>query len=59
MHKKTGEAVKATKDGMKHEPRIVEALAIRGANIIQIDCGDFHSLALADDGVLYSWGGGG
>jgi len=59
LHKKTGEAIKATKDGLKHEPRVVEALAELGANIIQIDCGDFHSVALADDGILYSWGGGG
>lgn len=44
---------------MKHEPRIVEALAERGAVITQIDCGDFHSVALGHDGTLYSWGGGG
>lgn len=27
--------------------------------ITDIDCGDFHSLALDDEGRLYSWGGGG
>jgi len=58
LHKKRGEGGKA-KDGLVHEPRIVEALADRGAVIVQIDCGDFHSVALADDGILYSWGGGG
>ena len=26
--------------------------------IVQIDCGDFHSLALEDNGTLYSWGAG-
>jgi alpha-tubulin suppressor-like RCC1 family protein len=27
--------------------------------IIQIDCGDFHSMALDSEGKLYTWGGGG
>jgi alpha-tubulin suppressor-like RCC1 family protein len=58
LHKKTGETAKSV--GVpKSEPRLVEALADRGAVIVQIDCGDFHSVALAKDGILYSWGGGG
>ena len=24
-----------------------------------MDCGDFHSVALSESGVLYTWGGGG
>jgi len=40
-----------------NEPRQVGGLA--GLNIVQIDCGDFHSVALDDQGVVYSWGGGG
>ena len=32
---------------------------LKGKNIIYVDCGDFHSLALASDGKVYSWGGGG
>lgn len=58
LHKKTGEVAKKGEQ-MKHEPRLVEALSDRHAVIIQIDCGDFHSVALADDGTLYTWGGGG
>ena len=29
-----------------------------GKDIIQIDCGDFHSAALDANGDLYTWGGG-
>jgi len=55
LHKKTGET-----SGMpKNEPRLVQTLADCGANIVDIDCGDFHSVALDSNGVLYSWGGGG
>lgn len=31
---------------------------LRTKVIKQIACGDFHTLALEDTGVLYSWGGG-
>ena len=55
LHKKTGET-----SGMpKNEPRLVQTLADKGAVIVDIDCGDFHSVALDQYGVLYSWGGGG
>ena len=55
LHKKTGET-----SGMpKNEPRLVQTLADKGAVIVEIDCGDFHSVALDQYGVLYSWGGGG
>lgn len=26
-------------------------------NIIKVACGDYHTLALTDNGVVYSWGG--
>jgi alpha-tubulin suppressor-like RCC1 family protein len=32
---------------------------IFGKHIIDIDCGDHHSLALDGNGKVYSWGGGG
>lgn len=28
-------------------------------NVVQIGCGDFHSVALSDSGILFTWGGGG
>ena len=27
--------------------------------VVYVDCGDFNSAALTDDGELYTWGGGG
>jgi alpha-tubulin suppressor-like RCC1 family protein len=38
-------------------PRVVELLS--DAKILQISCGDAHTVALSSDGKLYSWGGGG
>ena len=32
--------------------------ALENKKITKIDCGDFHSLALDKDGMLYSWGVG-
>ena len=58
LHKKTGE--KSSAGGVpKNEPCLVSTLADRGAKIAHIDCGDFHSVALDQYGVLYTWGGGG
>jgi alpha-tubulin suppressor-like RCC1 family protein len=39
------------------EPRLIETLM--GINIVQVACGDAHSVALSSDGMIYSWGGGG
>lgn len=36
------------------EPRLVETL--EGKRIVQLGCGSFFSLALSEDGTLYSWG---
>ena len=30
-----------------------------GQQIVDIACGDFHSIAMNQDGLVYSWGGGG
>jgi alpha-tubulin suppressor-like RCC1 family protein len=38
---------------------VVEITKLKGKNIVDIACGDFHSLALDDQGRVYSWGGGG
>lgn len=38
-------------------PRLVKGLM--GKEILQIDCGDFHSVALSSEGKVYTWGGGG
>ena len=38
-------------------PAVVSSL--NGKGIISIACGIFHSLALSNNGELYSWGGGG
>ena len=37
-------------------PYLINSLA--GKNIVDIDCGDFHTMALDDQGQVYSWGGG-
>ena len=33
-------------------------MALRGVRVLGIACGDFHTLALADDGLVYTWGAG-
>jgi len=38
-------------------PNLIEGLL--GKHIIDIDCGDHHSMALDGSGKVYSWGGGG
>ena len=38
------------------KPKQVEAL--RGVRIVQVSCGDHHTLALDDAGVVYAWGWG-
>lgn len=47
LHKKLGQ-----REG---RPAMIASLK----NIVAIDCGDFHSAALNNDGDLYTWGGGG
>lgn len=55
LHKKLG-----TEDPLHEEvpsPYIVKTLYRR--MIIDIACGDFHSVALEESGTAYTWGGGG
>ena len=40
----------------RYKPVLLKAL--ENKKITKIDCGDFHSLALDKDGMLYSWGVG-
>lgn len=40
----------------KYQPTLLKILERK--TIVQIGCGDFHSLALEDNGTLYSWGMG-
>ena len=53
LYKKVGEKSQT----QNHEPRIVNGL--KDYKITYIDCGDFHSVALDDQGSLFTWGGGG
>ena len=58
LHKKRGETGEEKKGARElYMPTVVQSLTHK--NIKHIDCGDFHSLALDDQGQLYSWGGGG
>jgi alpha-tubulin suppressor-like RCC1 family protein len=44
-------------DEEKHRaPTLVETL--QGKGVVAVAAGGFHSVALTDDGVLYTWGGG-
>jgi hypothetical protein len=43
------------REGDELEPTVV-AGAIEGKRIIQIGCGDSHTVALAQDGTVYHWG---
>ena len=54
LHKKLGQRKEALD---KSTPSPVEKL--KNKFITFIDCGDFHSVALDNKGVLYTWGGGG
>ena len=47
LHKKTGDGgVAANNTGLKSEPRLVQTLSDKAAFIVQIGCGDCHSVAL-------------
>lgn len=53
LHKKLGQR------GGKELNRPGQVLALRDKEVVYVDCGDFHSVALTSDGKVYSWGGGG
>lgn len=48
-HKKTGD----------RNPKPSPIRGFDRVNIVKIGCGDFHSAALSDQGILFTWGGGG
>lgn len=56
----TGEHIAASKVffSEQSEPLLVRG-AIEGKKIIQIACGQQHSIALDDEGFCYAWGFGG
>jgi RCC1 and BTB domain-containing protein len=31
--------------------------ALHGLKVKQVECGDYHTLCLLEDGVVYTWGG--
>ncbi|EFA85878.1 hypothetical protein PPL_01110 [Heterostelium album PN500] len=43
---------------IKHEPTIVDCGPFLSRRVRQIACGDEHTLALLDNGVVYGWGRG-
>lgn len=53
LHKKLGQR------GSQDISRLGLVSTFVGKNVVYVDCGDFHSVALTADGRLYSWGGGG
>lgn len=55
LHKKLGQKSNTGRGADK--PGIVTNL--KDKQIVYVDCGDFHSVALASNGKVYSWGGGG
>lgn len=55
LYKKTGQSPKAARGVTK--PGVVTGL--QSVRVLYVDCGDFHSAALASDGKVYTWGGGG
>ncbi|RZF46926.1 hypothetical protein LSTR_LSTR013238 [Laodelphax striatellus] len=38
------------------QPRLIESLA--HSRVVTVECGQYHSMALTDDGKLYTWGWG-
>jgi len=49
LHKKIG----------NRDPKPSLMKGLEKVNVVQIGCGDFHSVALSDSGILFTWGGGG
>lgn len=53
-----GQLGRDTPSSSSFEPGIVRSLAEAGARIIAIAAGSDFSVALSDDGAVYTWGGG-
>ena len=43
------------RDGDELKPTVVGG-ELEGKHVIQIGCGDSHTIALTKDGVVYQWG---
>lgn len=54
LHKKRGDKSEDRKGQPNYQPSLIRSLESKF--IIRIECGDFHSLALEDNGSVYSWG---
>lgn len=46
-------------EGYPYQPVPLLVSSLQDVCIVQIACGDAHTVALSREGVLYSWGGGG
>jgi len=46
-------------EGYPYQPIPLLVSSLQDVCIVQIACGDAHTVALSRDGLLYSWGGGG
>jgi alpha-tubulin suppressor-like RCC1 family protein len=58
LHKKLGKLKDAHYPYKSPTPFMIESLA-RFTFVTEIACGDFHSIALDEEGRLFTWGGGG
>lgn len=52
-----GIATKTAKVNNYREFRALNDKNIVNENIVKLACGDFHTLALTESGLIYSWGG--
>eukprot|EP00448_Togula_jolla_P009877 CAMPEP_0170603602 /NCGR_PEP_ID=MMETSP0224-20130122/18997_1 /TAXON_ID=285029 /ORGANISM="Togula jolla, Strain CCCM 725" /LENGTH=1011 /DNA_ID=CAMNT_0010928489 /DNA_START=44 /DNA_END=3076 /DNA_ORIENTATION=+ len=46
-------------EGYPYQPVPLLVESLQDVRIVQISCGDAHTIALSREGLLYSWGGGG
>lgn len=53
LHKKLGQR----SGKAMNKPGLVQGLSEK--EVVYVGCGDFHSIALTTEGIVYSWGGGG
>ena len=42
--------------GWKYVPKITQAL--QGQMVVQVTCGSYHTAAVTEEGILWTWGGG-
>ena len=54
LHKKLG-----IREGEKDIKTPSQVIGLEKVKVQKVCCGDFHSVVLAEDGKVYSWGGGG